>query len=56
MTAATLVQNWWQAGVAVIGILVFYIVRYAIRRNRRERAQTQELLAEWETYQRRRAE
>jgi len=53
--AATLVQDWWQAGLAIIfGILAFYGVRNAIRRTRHERAQTAELRTEWETYQRRR--
>ena len=53
MTAAILVQNWWQVGLAVIGIGLFYVVRHANRRARHERAQTAELRAEWETYQRR---
>jgi len=53
MTAASVVQNWWQAGLAIIGILVFYVVRHSIRSARHQRAQTEELRAEWETYQRR---
>ena len=53
MTAAILVQNWWQVGLAVISIALFYVVRHAFRRARHERAQTDALVAEWETYQRR---
>ena len=53
MTAAILIQNWWQVGLAIIGIVVFIVVRHAIRRARHERAQTEALVAEWETYQRR---
>ena len=52
MNAATLVENWWLAGLAIIGILLFTVVLHAIRKNRRERARTEELLAEWETFQR----
>ena len=29
MTAAILVQNWWQVGLAVIGIVAFFVVRHA---------------------------
>ena len=53
MTAAILVQNWWQVGLAVVGIVAFFVVRHAIRLARHERAQTEALVAEWETYQRR---
>jgi hypothetical protein len=54
VTAAILVQHWWQAGLAVIGIVLFNVIRHAIGRARHERAQTKALVAEWETYQRRR--
>ena len=54
MTAAILVQNWWQAGLAAIAIVLINVIRHTIRSARHERAQKAELLAEWETYQRRR--
>ena len=54
MTAAFLVQDWWQIGLVVIAVGLLYVVRLAKRRASHQRAQTQELLTEWETYQRRR--
>ena len=54
MTAAILVQNWWQAGLAIVVIVLLFRIRNAIRRARHQRAQTEALVAEWETYQRRR--
>jgi len=50
--AAILAPNWWQAGLVIIGIVLF-VARAAIRRSRLKRAQTEELLGEWEIYQRR---
>ena len=50
---ALLIPNWWQAALVIIGIVGFIVVRHAIRRIRHERAQTDALVAEWETYQRR---
>ena len=53
MIAAILAPNWWQAGLVIVGIVLFIVVRTAIHRSRQKRAQTEELLGEWEIYQRR---
>ena len=53
MIAAILAPNWWQGGLVIIGIVLFFVARAAIRRSRLKRAQTEELLGEWEIYQRR---
>jgi len=51
---AILVPNWWQAGLVIIALVLFIVVRKAIRSARQKGAQTEELLGEWEIYQRRR--
>ena len=50
---AILIPNCWKAALVIIGIVGFIVVRHAIRRARHQRAQTNALVAEWETYQRR---